>query len=344
MTVMSRPAVSVVAPCFDEEDVLPLFVGRVRGVLDSLGDTSELVLVDDGSSDRTWEIIEKAAVEDSRIVGVRLMRNHGHQLALTAGLSVCRGERVLIVDADLQDPPELLPDMMALMDDGADVVYGQRRQREGEGVLKRTTASLFYRLISRMAEVDIPLDTGDFRLITRRVLDLLISMPERHRFVRGLVSWIGGKQVPLVYDRDPRAAGESKYPFAKMLRFATDAITAFSMVPLRLSVMLGWVMAAFGFAGIVDAIHGALTGQTVPGWASLMAAIGLLSGTQFLMLGIIGAYLGRLYDQSKGRPLFLIRDIVGGPGDVSTATEEPASPPLTPAVSAPPAPPSQLST
>lgn len=340
MTVICRPAVSVVAPCFDEEDVLPLFVGRVRGVLDSLGGTSELVLVDDGSSDRTWEIIEKAAVEDSRIVGVRLMRNHGHQLALTAGLSVCRGERVLIVDADLQDPPELLPDMMALMDDGADVVYGQRRQREGEGVLKRTTASLFYRLISRMAEVDIPLDTGDFRLITRRVLDLLISMPERHRFVRGLVSWIGGKQVPLVYDRDPRAAGESKYPFAKMLRFATDAITAFSMVPLRLSVMLGWVMAAFGFAGIVDAIHGALTGQTVPGWASLMAAIGLLSGTQFLMLGIIGAYLGRLYDQSKGRPLFLIRDMVGGP-EGSTAPPEPPSAPLTPAASTPPTPPDQ---
>jgi len=343
MTVMSRPAVSVVAPCFDEEDVLPLFLRRVGGVLDSLGGTSEVVLVDDGSRDRTWEIIDKAAVEDPRIVGVRLMRNHGHQLALTAGLSVCRGERVLIIDADLQDPPELLPDMMALMDEGADVVYGQRRRREGEGVLKRTTASLFYRLISRMAEVDIPLDTGDFRLITRRVLDLLISMPERHRFVRGLVSWIGGKQVPLVYDRDPRAAGESKYPFTKMLRFATDAITAFSMVPLRLSIILGWVMAAIGFAAAINSIQGALLGHTVPGWSSLMAAIGLLTGTQFLMLGIIGAYLGRLYDQSKGRPLFLIRDMVGGPGDVSTAAEEPASPPLSPAASAPPTPPAPVS-
>ncbi len=234
MTVVCRPAVSVVAPCFNEEDVLPLFLSRIGGVLDSLGGTSELVLVDDGSSDRTWEIIEKAAVEDPRVVGVRLMRNHGHQLALTAGLSVCRGERVLIIDADLQDPPELLPEMMALMDDGADVVYGQRRRREGDGMLKRATAAIFYRLIGRMTDVDIPCDTGDFRLITRRVLDLLIAMPERHRFVRGMVSWIGGKQVPLVYDRDARAAGESKYPFAKMVRFAADAITSFSMVPLRL--------------------------------------------------------------------------------------------------------------
>jgi polyisoprenyl-phosphate glycosyltransferase len=330
MTVMSRPAISVVAPCFDEEAVLPMFLSRVGGVLDSLGGTSELVLVDDGSRDRTWEIIEKAAVEDSRVVGVRLMRNHGHQLALTAGLSVCRGERVLIVDADLQDPPELLPEMMALMDEGADVVYGQRRRREGDGMLKRATAALFYRVIGRMTDVDIPCDTGDFRLITRRVLDLLVAMPEHHRFVRGMVSWIGGKQVPLVYDRDARAAGESKYPFTKMLRFAADAVTSFSMVPLRLSVILGWVMATIGFAAAINSIRGAILGQTVPGWSSLMATIGLLTGVQFLMLGIIGAYLGRLYDQSKGRPLFLIRDIVGGP-DVSVAATEPASPPLSPA-------------
>jgi dolichol-phosphate mannosyltransferase len=326
MTVLGRPSVSVVAPCFDEDDVLPLFLGRVGAVLDSLGDSSEIVLVDDGSRDRTWEIIEKAAVEDSRVVGVRLMRNHGHQLALTAGLSVCRGERVLIIDADLQDPPELLPEMMALMDEGADVVYGQRRRRAGDGVLKRATAALFYRVMGRMTDVDIPCDTGDFRLITRRVLDLLVAMPERHRFVRGLVSWIGGEQVPLVYDRDAGAAGESKYPFAKMLRFATDAITSFSMVPLRLSVILGWVMAGIGFAAAINSIQGALLGNPVPGWSSLMAGIGLLTGTQFLMLGIIGAYLGRLYGQSKSRPLFLIRDMVGGPGGSDVALEPPRAP------------------
>jgi dolichol-phosphate mannosyltransferase len=241
------------------------------------------------------------------------MRNHGHQLALTAGLTVCRGERILIIDADLQDPPELLPDMMALIDQGADVVYGQRRQRNGESLFKRASASAFYKLIGRLTDVAIPTDTGDFRLMTRRVLDLLLVMPERHRFIRGMVAWIGGKQVPLLYDRQARVAGESKYPLAKMIRFAADAITAFSVVPLMASMTIGWVMAAVGFAFFVYSIVGWLMGVNLPGWTSLMAAVGLLGGMQFLMLGIIGAYLGRLYDQSKGRPLFMIRDIVGGP-------------------------------
>ncbi|KLO32780.1 glycosyltransferase family 2 protein [Mycobacterium haemophilum] len=311
MASLLRPALSVVAPCYDEEEVLPEFLRRVGAVLDSLGETSEIVLVDDGSHDHTWEVMAKAAVEDSRIVAVRLMRNHGQQLALTAGLSVCRGERVLIIDADLQDPPELLPDMMALMDQGADVVYGQRHGREGESLLKRSSATLFYRLLRLLTEVHIPCETGDFRLVTRRVLDLLIAMPERHRFVRGMVAWIGGKQVPLVYDRKPRAAGETKYPFRKLLHVAAEAITGFSMVPLKASMTLGWVMAALGFAAAIYSSVGALLGHTVPGWASLMAALCLLSGIQFLMLGIIGAYLGRLYDQSKGRPLFIIRDVVG---------------------------------
>jgi polyisoprenyl-phosphate glycosyltransferase len=329
MTAVSRPAVSVVAPCFDEEAVLPEFLRRVGAVLDTLGGTSEVVLVDDGSRDLTWEVMSKAAAQDPRIVAVRLMRNHGHQLALTAGLSVCRGERILIIDADLQDPPELLSDMMALMDDGADVVYGQRRHREGEGVFKRVTASVFYRTLSRVTEVDIPHDTGDFRLITREVLSLLMSMPERHRFIRGMVAWIGGKQVPLVYDRKARVAGESKYPFTKMVRFASDAVTGFSVTPLKLSTQVGWVMAALGFFFALYSAVGAILGNTIPGWSSLMAAICLLSGIQFLMLGAIGAYLGRLYDQSKGRPLFMIREVVGGSGELvvppmSTATALPA--------------------
>ncbi len=313
MTV--RPALSVVAPCFNEEGVLPEFLARVAVVLDGIAGSSEIVVVDDGSRDNTWEAMTKAAARDPRLVAVRLMRNHGHQLALTAGLSVCRGERILIIDADLQDPPELLPDMMALMDQGADVVYGQRRAREGESLFKRVTAAAFYRLIGRMTDVEIPLDAGDFRLVTRRVLDLLLAMPERHRFIRGMVAWIGGRQVPIVYDRKPRAAGESKYPLSKMIRFAADAITAFSVVPLMASMTIGWIMAAVGFAFFVYSIVGWLSGHTLPGWTSLMAAIGVLGGMQFLMLGIIGAYLGRLYDQSKGRPLFMIRDIVGGHGD-----------------------------
>ena len=314
---MLSPALSVVAPCFDEEAVLPEFLQRMGAVLDALPDgvgaDSEIVVVDDGSRDGTWAVLSKAAAGDSRIVAVRLMRNHGHQLALTAGLSLCRGERILVIDADLQDPPELLPDMMRLMDEGADVVYGQRRLREGETLFKRASAAIFYRLIGRMTDVAIPTDAGDFRLMTRRVVDLLAAMPERQRFIRGMVAWIGGKQVPILYDRKPRAAGESKYPVAKMVTFAADAVTAFSVVPLRASMTIGWVMALVGLAFFAYSIVGWLLDYTLPGWTSLMAAIGLLGGMQFLMLGIIGAYLGRLYDQSKGRPLFMIREIVGGP-------------------------------
>ena len=312
MSDSPRPALSVVAPCFNEEGVLPEFLQRVGLVLDGVAGTTEIVLVDDGSRDATWRVMTEAAASDKRIVAVRLMRNHGHQLALTAGLSICRGERILIIDADLQDPPELLPDMMKLMDQDNDVVYGRRRQREGDGPFKRATAFAFYRLIGRMTDVEIPLDAGDFRLLTRRVLDILLAMPERHRFVRGMVAWIGGRQVPILYDRKPRAAGESKYPPAKMIRFAADAITAFSVVPLMASMTIGWIMAAVGFAFFIYSIVGWLLGATLPGWTSLMAAVGLLGGMQFLMLGIIGAYLGRLYVQSKGRPLFMIRDIVGG--------------------------------
>ncbi|MBV8192999.1 MAG: glycosyltransferase family 2 protein [Alphaproteobacteria bacterium] len=313
MTSAVRPALSVVAPCYNEQEVLPEFVRRVGAVLDGIGGTGEIVLVDDGSADGTWAVMAKSAADDPRVVAVRLMRNHGHQLALTAGLSVCRGARVLIIDADLQDPPELLPEMMALMDQGADVVYGQRRQRNGESLFKRASAAAFYRLIGRLTDVAIPTDAGDFRLVNRRVLDLLLAMPERHRFLRGMIAWIGGNQVPLVYDRQARAAGQSKYPLAKMVRFAVDAITAFSVVPLMASMTIGWVMAAVGLGFFVYSIVGWALGATLPGWTSLMAAVGLLGGMQFLMLGIIGAYLGRLYDQSKGRPLFMISEIVGGP-------------------------------
>jgi dolichol-phosphate mannosyltransferase len=313
MTDLARPAISVVTPCYNEELVLPEFLARMGTVLDGMGGRAEIVAVDDGSTDDTWQVLRDAARRDKRIIAVRLMRNHGHQMALTAGLSICRGGRVLIMDSDLQDPPELLPDMMKLMDEGADVVYGQRRQREGETLFKRVTASAFYRLIGRLTDVEIPSDTGDFRLMSRRVLELLLAMPERHRFIRGMVAWIGGRQVPLLYDRKARAAGETKYPLGKMVRFAVDAITAFSVVPLMASMTIGWIMAAMGFGFFVYSIVGWLLGYNLPGWTSLMAAIGLLGGMQFLMLGIIGAYLGRLYDQSKGRPLFMVREIVGGP-------------------------------
>jgi glycosyltransferase involved in cell wall biosynthesis len=319
---MSGIALSVVAPCFNEERVLPEFLRRMAAVLDGIGGpsrnlTAEIVVIDDGSQDGTWDILKAAATAEPRLVAVRLMRNHGHQLALTAGLTICRGERILVIDADLQDPPELLPDMLKLMEEGADVVYGRRRTRDGESLFKRASAAAFYRLIGRLTDVEIPTDAGDFRLMTRRVLDFLLAMPERHRFVRGMVAWIGGKQVPIAYDRQPRAAGKSKYPLRKMVHFAGDAITAFSVVPLMAAMTIGWVMATIGFGFFVYSIVGWLLGHNLPGWTSLMAAVGLLGGMQFLMLGIIGAYLGRLYDQSKGRPLFMVREIVGGPGGLS---------------------------
>ncbi|MFP4054770.1 MAG: glycosyltransferase family 2 protein, partial [Phycisphaerae bacterium] len=207
------PRYSVVAPCYNEEESLPEFLRRTVAACGQVEGSWEIVLVDDGSSDRTWQFITDCAAEDPRVVGVKLSRNHGHQLALSAGLTICRGERVLIIDADLQDPPEALPEMDRLMDaENADVVYGQRGKRAGETIFKRASAAGFYRLINRLSDTSIPVDTGDFRLISRRALDVLMSMPERHRFVRGMVSWIGFTQVPYRYDRDSRYAGDTKYP------------------------------------------------------------------------------------------------------------------------------------
>ncbi|WP_428940648.1 glycosyltransferase family 2 protein [Fontivita pretiosa] len=308
---MVRPYLSVVAPCFNEAETIQEFCRRVRAACEATGHSFEIVLVNDGSSDQTWEKMTAICRADPRVVAVNLSRNHGHQLALTAGLSFCRGQRILIIDADLQDPPELLPQMLRTMDEQqADVVYGQRRRREGESWFKLATASAFYRLIRRITDVPIPPDTGDFRLITRRALDLLQAMPERHRFIRGMVSWIGFRQVPLLYDRCPRFAGRSKYPFGKMLRFAMDAVTAFSVRPLQWASLVGLFMACFAAALLVYSLVSWLLFHTVSGWTSLMAAIALVGGTQLLVLGVMGEYLGRIYDQVKGRPLFIVQEVV----------------------------------
>lgn len=304
--MISSPTLSVVAPCFNEQQVLPEFLRRIQDVCNGLSLRYEIVLVDDGSRDATWQIIAAAAEADERILAIRLRRNHGHQIALSAGLAASSGQLVLLIDADLQDPPELLPAMIGLMhSSAADVVYAQRRRRRGESMLKRLTAAMFYRTLDWLSDTSIPRDTGDFRLITRSVADLLRRMPEHHRFLRGMVAWIGGRQVPLVYDRDPRYAGTTKYPWRHMLRFASDAITGFSRRPLQLATAIGT------FAGLVSAgfalysLVGWAIGRTVPGWASLMAAIGFVSALQFFILGVIGQYLGRLYEQSLSRPLFL---------------------------------------
>ena len=303
------PQLSVVIPCFNEEDCLVELYQRVSAACAACTEHYEIVFVNDGSSDRTWPMIEEFSAWDPHILGVNLSRNHGHQLALTAGLTMASGERILVIDADLQDPPELLRDMMALMDQGFDVVYGQRRQRDGESLFKKSTASLFYRVLMRLSETPIPLDTGDFRLMSRRALDALLAMPEQHRFVRGLVSWIGFPQKALLYDREERFAGTTKYPLKKMVRFAIDAITGFSIQPLRFASQIGLMLAAFGALIIAYVIFGWLSGETVAGWTSLMAVVVVLGSVQMFVLGVIGEYLGRLYMQSKQRPLFLIQDV-----------------------------------
>lgn len=301
---------SVVVPCYNEESVLKELHARTSVVLQTMGFSYEIILVNDGSKDRTWSVMNELAAGDPQLVLVNLSRNHGHQLALTAGLSLARGERVLIIDADLQDPPELLPEMWRIMDGGADVVYGRRRSREGETGLKLLTAALFYRMIERLTDVPIPRDTGDFRLISRRALDILQMMPERHRFIRGMVSWIGFRQEPVFYDRQARFAGETKYPLRKMLQFAVDAITAFSTRPLALA---GWLGLATGVFAVLLLVHSAVSwarGSVVVGWTSLMATMAIFGSVQMIILGIFGEYLGRLYEQGKGRPLFIIDQIV----------------------------------
>ena len=302
---------SVVVPCYNEEAVLPEFGRRMTEACRPLvGESYEVILVNDGSADNSWPLMCSMAAEAPNIVAVNLSRNVGHQLALTAGLTLSRGERVLIIDADLQDPPELLADMMAAMDRGADVVYGQRMQRDGESRLKRLTAFSFYRLLGMFAEVEIPLDSGDFRLMRRRLVDALNAMPEQHRFIRGMVAWLGFTQVALPYVRERRFAGATKYPFLKMLRLAIDGVTGFSISPLRLSSILAGI--CFLLTGVlgISVIYAWFTLSVIRGWSSILAVFLLFTGVQLLVLGVIGEYVGRTYVEVKRRPLFIVSEIV----------------------------------
>jgi dolichol-phosphate mannosyltransferase len=305
---------SVVVPCYNEQEGVHELHRRVSAVCQAqIGDEYELVLVNDGSKDATWKIMGEISKADCHVVAINLSRNHGHQLALSAGLQMCRGERVFVLDADLQDPPELLPQMMARMDDGCDVVFGQRVKREGETIFKKASAYAFYRFLDRMVDIDIPTDTGDFRLMSRRAVDVLNSMPEHHRFIRGMVSWIGLRQEALPYDRAARFAGETKYPLSKMIRFAIDAITGFSVRPLRGASYFGIY---FGIASLILLAYVFIQyflGHTVEGWSSLAVIILALGSVQLLVAGVMGEYLGRLYMESKGRPLFIIQEIISSP-------------------------------
>lgn len=329
---MHRPALSIVVPCYNEAACLDILHTRVSGAARAaVGDDYEIVFVNDGSRDDSWPVMQRLAASDPRLVAINLSRNHGHQLALTAGLDLCCGAQIMIIDADLQDPPELLADMRATMAaEQADVVYAVRRKREGETLFKKLTAALFYRVLDRVTDTPIPLDTGDFRLMSRRALDAFLSLPEQARFIRGMVAWIGFRQVPFLYDRAERHAGETKYPLAKMIRFALDAMTGFSTAPLRFASHFGLALTGASLLLFVYIAIGFFTGSAVQGWTSTMLVVVLLGAVQMFVLGMIGEYLGRLYVESKRRPLYLVADVAGPIGGKATLGYQAEAPALVP--------------
>lgn len=307
-----RALLSVVVPVFNESAVIRPFYDRTTAALDRIPDVQfELIFVDDGSHDDSFAQLSLLAAHDPRVRVVKFSRNFGHQIAITAGLDHAQGDCVVFIDADLQDPPEVIAEMVAKWRDGYEVVYGVRAHREGEGRLKLLTASVFYRLLKSITKVEIPVDVGDFRLVGRRAADQLRQMREKDRFVRGLVSWVGFKQTGVVYNRDPRFAGETKYPYSKMIKFALDGITSFSTVPLKLATWLGYAASALAFLYLLSVFVQKLLGYTVQGWATIMVALLFLGGVQLIALGIIGEYLGRLFNESKPRPMYVVEELIG---------------------------------
>lgn len=299
---------SVVVPCMNEEGSIPFLVARLADAIGPYKDRAEIILVDDGSTDATWAAIKAAQQICPQVRGVRMSINRGHQIALTAGLEAALGARIFMLDADLQDPPELLADMMTMMDRGYDVVYGRRAERQGETLFKRATAHMFYRVLNAMSDVDIPRDTGDFRLVSRTALDAVLAMPEKARFIRGMFAWVGFRQIGIEYSRAAREVGETKYPFRKMLRFAIDAMTAFSTKPLKLATRLSFVSLGVAALMMIYVFRSLILYQTAPGWASVVLAISAFSGVQLLTLGILGEYIGRLYVEAKNRPLYFVSE------------------------------------
>jgi dolichol-phosphate mannosyltransferase len=305
--------VSVVVPCYNEALVIGETHRRLVEVLEQLeGARFEIVYVDDGSRDETARALGELQATDERVRVLLLSRNFGHQIAVTAGLEHASGEAVVIIDADLQDPPGVIAEMYAQWREGSHVAYGVRTDRAGETAFKLWTAKMFYRLINRLSGIEMPLDTGDFSLLDRSVVEALLAMPERDRYLRGMVSWVGFRQTPVYYKRAPRFAGASKYPLLKMLRFATDGVISFSFTPLRLATWMGFVALAMAFGGIVYAVLLRLyTNDWVRGWASLFVAVLFMGGVQLVSLGIIGEYIGRIYGEVKQRPLYFVRERLG---------------------------------
>ena len=310
MSGMDGSLLSVVLPVHDEEETLEELHRRLRAAVAPLG-AHELVFVDDGSRDASWNRLLELAARDENVRLVRLSRNFGHQIAITAGVDAARGDAVVLMDADLQDPPELIPDLVRRWHEGYDVVYAVRREREGESRFKLATAAAFYKLLNRLAGTKMPEQAGDFRLLSRRAADALREMPERARYLRGMTSWVGFRQIGVPYRRERRYAGRTKYPFRKMLRFATDAVTSFSSAPVRAVSALGLVVVLFCLVYLVYTLYKALfTDDTVQGWASVIVLVLLVGGMQLLSLGMIGQYVARIFDEVKGRPLYLVDEVV----------------------------------
>lgn len=296
--------ISIVIPMyFEEENVMDCYT-RLSGVLQER--EYELIFVNDGSTDRTLPLLEELAAQDKRVKVISFSRNFGHQMAVSAGIEHARGDGVVLIDADLQDPPEVILEMIAKWEEGYDVVYGKRAKREGESAFKKVTAKLFYRFLDKMSDVKIPRDTGDFRLMDRKVVNALLAMPEKNRFIRGMVSWVGFRQTAVTYVRNPRMKGETKYPLKKMLKFAMDAIVGFSSKPLRMITWLGVLTLIVGFGLLIYTVVSKILGGAEAGWASIMVAIVFFSGVQLISLGIVGEYLARIYEEAKNRPMYII--------------------------------------
>lgn len=311
----SKIIFSVVVPLYNEEEVIHESYKRLKAVMDGLNEPYELVFVNDGSRDKTALLAREICEKDSNVKLINFARNFGHQTAITAGMDYASGEAVVVIDADLQDPPEVIPEMIKKWREGYDVVYGQRVKRKGETWFKKITAKMFYRVLRRLTEVDIPVDTGDFRLIDRKVCNALKKVGERNRYIRGIISWLGFKSAPVEFVREKRFAGETKYPLKKMLKFASDAIMSFSYKPLKLATYLGFFVSVASFIYLLVMIVLKLCGtmSTVPGWTSIIVITLFFNGIILLVLGIIGEYIGRIYDEAKGRPLYVVGEFLNFP-------------------------------
>ncbi|MFA6309460.1 MAG: glycosyltransferase family 2 protein [Clostridia bacterium] len=304
-----KAVVSVVVPVYNEEGVVEESYKRLKKVMDSTDESYEIIFVNDGSRDRTVEILRNICDKDSTIKLLDFSRNFGHQIAITAGMDYTEGDAIVVIDADLQDPPEVIPQMLAKWKEGYDVVYGKRIKRKGDTFFKKITAKMFYRFLRTMTEVDIPVDTGDFRLIDRKVCNALKQVNERNRYIRGIISWLGFKQIGVEFVREKRFAGETKYPLKKMIKFASDAITSFSYKPLKIATYIGGFISFLSFAYLIFVLCQRLfTVSTQPGWASTIAVNLFFNGIVLVILGVIGEYVGRIYDEVKGRPLYVIRE------------------------------------